>query len=123
MFNGVYTVHSPTGEHRTFNVETWRTGERAISILAGPDNTSDYVTFGFVLSSKIALWKKMDKPFYRQCAKMLWDLAKNGENSAYAQKGVKLLLVKHCLRCNRVLTTPGSIQSGIGPECARKQRR
>jgi hypothetical protein len=27
-------------------------------------------------------------------------------------------LSKRCLRCNRTLTTPESLERGIGPECA-----
>lgn len=51
---------------------------------------------------------------------MLWDLSEQGEASAYARKGFAMLLDKRCMRCNRRLTNPVSIETGIGPECANR---
>lgn len=54
MFNGFYTITSPTGEHRTFQVKTqsedapFAAGKRIVMMLTGEDNEEDYTGFGFV---------------------------------------------------------------------------
>lgn len=129
MFNGFYTVKSPTGQHRTFRVftqaegDSFAAGQRIISMLTGQDNELDYTGFGFVTKQGIKVWKNKRgadgaPSQWDLYAKMLWDLSVNGEKSPYTLKGVEVLLDKRCRRCNRRLTNPTSIESGIGPECA-----
>lgn len=128
MFNGFYTVTSTSGEHRTFTVRTqphhaaFAPCKRIVSILDGPDNNTDYTDFGFVTDTGIRVWKhyrgETEPSFYEKCAVMLWSLAERGADSPYAKRGMQMLLDKRCVRCNRRLTTPASIELGIGPECA-----
>lgn len=131
MFNGFYTLISPhSGEHRTFRVRTqdekdnFAPGERLIALLKGPDNESDYRNFGYVTDRGIRVWSsvkaKADGGFFESCAKILWDVAENGAESYYAKKGWRVELDKRCRRCNRRLTNPVSLESGIGPECAER---
>lgn len=131
IHNGKYTIKSPSGEHRTFDISTqpddatFAPGKRVISLLVGQDNEHSYQGFGFVTDQGICVWSRLrgDSPqepsFHEKCAKMIWSLVEDGESSLYLAKGVTLHLEKHCLRCNRTLTTPESIERGIGPECAR----
>jgi hypothetical protein len=50
---------------------------------------------------------------------MLWDLgACGGARLERILPGYRLLVEGTCVRCNRRLTTPESIESGIGPVCA-----
>lgn len=131
LFNGTYTVvNRESGEHRTFRVETqaadakFAAGKRIVSLLTGPNNGSDYTGFGFVDDDGIHVWaKRREKPEGKRWspwevyAIMLWDLAAEGGTRHYeSQYAVRL--AGTCLRCNRTLTTPDSIERGIGPICA-----
>lgn len=130
VFNGTYTISSPTGQHRTFRVRTILRGQpelrgkRIVELLVGPDNENSYQPFAFIDDAGVAVWRKLrgtDKPsLYDQYARLLWSLAVEGERSVYFQKGCTLLKEGRCIRCNRKLTHPESITSGIGPECATK---
>jgi len=130
LFNGTYTIENlETGEHRTFSVKTQKDdssfapGKRIVALLSGPNNEHDYKPFAFVdddgirvfKSKRAAKWTK-----WQWFAFMLWDLATN-EGKELASKGrYELLIEKKCRICNRKLTTPESIKSGIGPICAAK---
>lgn len=115
-YNGKITVKNPkTGEHRTFQIKTVRKGKlegkRIVSMLYGPDNCSDYRGFGFVDGlGFITLWKAAQTDFFQKVVKILEK--PEAYNLEYLEEG-------RCIRCNRVLTHPDSITSGIGPECAK----
>lgn len=123
MFNGFYTITSPTGGYRTFRIltqdlkEEFAPGKRIIGMLIGEDNEFDYKDFGFVSDKGIHVWKSQRNDFFLKCATMLWSLSELGDRSPYAKAGVALRLDKRCLKCNRRLTNPVSLDLGIGPEC------
>lgn len=129
IFNGTYTIRNrDTGEYRTFKIATqndrseFAPGKRIVSLLIGTDNENDYLEFGFVSddSRKILVWKRYQisssllKSCYETYATMIEDLS--GEGNRYGQR-YELLLEKRCSKCNRKLTTPESIERGIGPIC------
>ena len=130
QFNGTYTIeNTESGEHRTFRVRTQKDdarfapGRRIIGLLTGPDNNHSYTNFGFVNDDGIVVWMKKrgtdSWSAYQWYAFMLWDLAvNNGTELRKRGKAYTLLIEKHCRICNRKLTTPESIRSGIGPVCA-----
>lgn len=129
VFNGRYTVTSPTGEHRTFRVATrpndaeFAPGKRTVAILRGPDNGADYVSFGFIDDAGLSVWKKFrgapgEPSFFEKLAPVFWSLATEGERSKWHARGMRLLLEGTCVVCNRALTDPESIQTGVGPKCA-----
>ncbi len=126
--NGCLTItNTLTGNHRTFRIRTqndpagFAPGERIVSLLTGPDNTSDYTGFGFVKDNgKIVVWRKYrgqggEKSAYEKYA----DLLMYPEH--YEQRGFVYEFSIRCRKCNRELTTSESIASGIGPICARSQ--
>lgn len=119
--NATITLASPkTGDHRTFKIATAKNGplagKRIISILIGPNNESDYLGLGFVQRDGfISLWQKYRGTQYEK----LVDLLERAEY--WAGRGVQYLTVGHCRRCNRLLTHPESIISGIGPDCSGKE--
>lgn len=47
-------------------------------------------------------------------------LALRGDHSYWRAEGYKLLVEGRCYVCNKRLTTPESIETGIGPVCARR---
>ena len=116
------TMHNTaTGNHRTLRIRTqpasatWAPGARVIGLLSGRDNESSYRTFGFVQQDgTISVWKRFKDSEYAKLAYMVQHQVE------YEQKGVEFLLEARCRRCGRTLTTPESIQAGIGPECAKR---
>ena len=119
--NGVFTVTSTrTGEHRTFRIRTqpadssFCPGTRVVSLLVGPDNTSDYVGFGFVDDQGIRVWKSKlgGDGQYTRLAGMLERLpAHEAAGKVVVQAATK------CRVCNKQLTDPVSCATGIGPVC------
>jgi len=122
IFNGVYTITSPKGGHRTFSIKTVKNGKlkgsRIVSMLTGSDNTRDYTSFGFVKENVILVWSKFGTDSdWSKFGKILWSMSTENEASEYYRLGYRILCEKKCIRCNRKLTHPESILSGIGPEC------
>ena len=135
IFNGRYTIQNrTTGEHRTFVIRTqpkdakFAPGTRVAALLTGPDNDSDasYQGFGFVNEDGIRVWTAKrgtpdgKKSAWEHYAAMLWSLAVDAGHSPYAEK-YSFLMEGRCIKCNRVLTEPESIRSGIGPVCAGRE--
>lgn len=118
--NGRFTVKNPkTGEHRTFRVRTqskdaqFAPNERVVSMLIGSCNETAYKGFGFVKDGgKIAVWKKCRGGQYDKLARMLERLPE-----FEAAGMVEVHAETRCRKCNRALTTPESVTSGIGPVC------
>lgn len=132
VFNGKYTVRNrASGEHRTFRVRTqpadasFAPGERIVALLTGSDNENDYTGFGFVNEDGVAVWRsKRAKPGEKRShfeifAELLFSLAVDGAFSPYAES-YELLMSGTCAVCNRALTEPESITTGIGPVCREK---
>ena len=130
IHNGRYTVQNTrTGEHRTFSVKTQKDnarfapGKRIVALLTGPNNEDDYKGFGFVDGSgrSIAVWSSKrgttgKRSHFEWYANMLVDLICGG--TEWAARGYVVLVERTCRVCNRTLTEPESIRSGIGPICA-----
>jgi hypothetical protein len=141
IFNGKYTVLSPSGEHRTFRIKTMPSADkqreqnpdpkfkpfapdkRVIGLLTGSDNQSSYTNFGFVDDDGIHVWTSKrgtdggEKSQYEKNAACLWSLLTT-EKGFFAQRGFTVEQSCTCVVCNRELTNPESILTGIGPECA-----
>ena len=123
MDNGFYTVQNVAkGTHRTVRVATVRRGKlegkRIMSLLTGPDNMNSYTGFGFVDDEgRVQVWRKHQSDRVRL---YLAQVIANWAATENKPEGIEILLSKRCRRCNRTLTTPESIERGIGPECAGK---
>lgn len=127
--NGIYTLTFPDGSHKTLKIRRipdnskFAPGQRTLSLLVGPDNSSDYEQFAFVTEQRITVWKGkrggLNNPSkFERYAFILWEIAVNNEQF----DGYELAVSKTCLRCNRTLTTPESIATGLGPECVKHAR-
>lgn len=122
VFNGIYTLENKeTGTYTTFKIHTVRKGKlegkRLVSRLVGPNNQFSYQGIGFVNDNgTVKLWNRFNNQKYKQMMNILFSLINNGDDSRFANR-VNLKLSKRCIRCNRTLTTPQSIELGIGPEC------
>lgn len=113
--DGYYTIVLGT-ERRTLRISTAGersrlAGKRIVSYLAGPDNQFDYQGFGFVEGSDVKIWKRYtDDSLLVEAVKVLVADPKAAAE-AYALES------ENCYVCGRKLTTPESIESGIGPVC------
>lgn len=118
--NGTITVENTVrGTHRTFRIRTQKPddkfapGERILSLLVGPDNTRDYLQIAFVKDDgRINLWGKYRTEQYQRLIRVL----QNPDH--YRNLGCRYHYDGRCRRCNRTLTTPESVRSGLGPVCA-----
>jgi len=130
LHNGTVTIESPRGGHRTFRVRTQRDdsafapGQRVAALLAGPENDSDDSYQGFVFArddGSYVVWrtKRRSAPTDPPSA---WEVYADmlARPWIYEARGYRYLASRSCRRCNRRLTTPGSIEAGIGPECSTK---
>ena len=124
IFNGTITLVNLAKEtHITLKIETAKygklKGKRIVSRLIGKDNENSYKGFAFVVGDMISVWHKQYNAKNAQIASILQSLMVEGENSRFANS-VEMKLSKRCFVCNRKLTTPQSIEDGIGPICMEK---
>lgn len=135
LFNGTYTITNEAGVHKTFTVKTQKdsarfaAGKRIVALLTGSDNETSYTGFGFAHDDgRISVWNKKRTPAFNYFAFLLPKAAQalvgsegvevEGEFEAKGRT-YRVQLSKRCLRCNRKLTTPESIERGYGAECAK----
>lgn len=126
--NSTITLSSKnTGVRFTYRIKAFSndenphvSGKRSVALLTGADNESDYTYLGMIFGgtqfrttakSKLAPTSSPALAMQYFCQKVIRD-------------GVmpEHLEVRHegrCGKCNRKLTTPESIDRGIGPECWR----
>lgn len=120
IYKGYFTVEREGDKHRTFRFTTYK-GKTTIALMTGRNNTADYTKFGYVDGENIRFWRTptfhgMDATLpisqddIRECYKaILNDLDAAGLR--YARES------KRCSRCNKELTTPESLDAGLGPIC------
>jgi len=126
--NGEITMENPaTGGHRTIRIRTqpsdarFKPGERIVYLLNGHNNERDYLPFGHMRGNRVVVWRRYrgdngSPSAYEKLARMI------EHPSEYEKRDVRYHFSTSCRRCNRKLTTPASIQSGIGPVCAGLRR-
>lgn len=127
--NSIFTVETPDQGHRTYRVSVVEASDRwpeayFVSLLTGPDNTSDYQYIGKLdpftgqvsttAKSKLAQDSYPVRLLNRVLARV-W----SGDYQAFEDHGYRLHHEGRCGRCGRKLTTPSSVTTGIGPECAK----
>lgn len=86
-----------------------------VSLLNGPDNTSNYTWMGTILNNGGYRYAKVGKDAASSKA-FLWLLARLQAGVFPAE--VEFWHEGRCGRCGRMLTVPASVARGIGPECA-----
>lgn len=115
----LFTVANGKGEHLTFKVNKAKQGDKYfVSLLTGPQNTSDYTYMG--------LWTP-GKPVYYGGKTTFTADSRPAKVFAWALKAVQGLVtvpegysIQHegrCGKCFKVLTDPVSIKTGFGPHC------
>ena len=89
-----------------------------VALLTGPDNTSDYTYLGVLRGNgAFATTAKSCQPADSEAAKVAdWAIGKVWLNGVL-KEGYKIEHAGRCGVCGRPLTTPESIECGIGPVC------
>ena len=112
--NEEYAFSNDLKDHYTFKVSKKENPENErypvtyfVSLLTGPDNTSNYTYLGLLDPAVRLLNRTLN---------LVW----NENTEAIQTAGFDLHHEGRCGRCGRVLTVPESILSGFGPECAGK---
>jgi len=123
----LFTMQSEkTGAHFTFKVSQKDDDGTAspffVNVLSGTDNT-DWQAFTFIGHIKAdgqscLIAGRKGKPDAASFKAFSWAWAHLNRGSI--PEGLSIAHEGRCCRCNRVLTHPESISSGIGPECAKK---
>lgn len=117
--NGTFTVTSPTtGDHRTFKITTIKEGKlagrRVLGVVERRNGKDHYNVFAFVDQfGVVTCWHRYRGQIYERYA----DLFTRFEY--WMTRKVEFLMESQCRRCNRRLTNPESLLTGIGPECAK----
>ena len=121
--NATITLQSlKSGSHFTFKIrEKADSPDRApvwfVNLLSGTDNENDFRYLGLIREGRFCLTKNsrvsIDAPSFK-AFNYFWNMDHGDEIPSQ-------LVVRHemkCGRCGRTLTVPGSIDRGIGPDCA-----
>lgn len=123
-----FTVKSGrTGQHITYRISHKKGNGQFppawfISVLTGPDNTRDYTFLGLLSTSSggVRLTGKSGFSEDSQPVRVLrWALRRVWDDLPFPT-GYEIHHEGRCGKCGRLLTVPESIESGLGPECARK---
>jgi hypothetical protein len=128
--DAIFTIELPGSGHHTFRVQYVEANDRwqeawFVKALIGPDNTCSYAYLGKlneftgqVTTTARSCWPQDAFPvrLLNRILARVW----SDDHAAYEQHGYKTHHEGRCGRCGRVLTVPSSIESGIGPECAKK---
>lgn len=130
IYNGVYTINDG-GEHLTYRIHTVQRGSlQGKRIIKRQTAYGEFTGFAFVdQRGRLSLWRRFRDEAnerYVVWARILLEAlrstnAMGGQASdlewQVAGSTYQIQQTRHCRRCNRQLTTPESIDRGIGPEC------
>ena len=130
--NGYFTIQNTnTGEHRTFRI--WQSSERdkypknaqIVSLFTGTQNTDKkhYKDFAFINARGCYSFLRLREHHgqWQAMCDLLHSLITQGRMSRYhAELGYVIENSTRCFVCGRTLTTPESIESGVGPVCAER---
>lgn len=119
--NAVFTVANPDGVHYTFKVRQPAADKpHFVSLLTGPENTRDYTYIGVYdpLRFTLRITKKSKMTDASLPVNVFrWAVAVLSKQ-AELPAGYTIQHEGKCCRCGRTLTTPESLDTGVGPECA-----
>lgn len=87
-----------------------------VSVLTGSDNISDYTFIGYIKTG-VFNWSKKSRISRDSISFKAFNWLIN--NIINIPDVVEIWHEGKCCRCGRILTTPESIERGIGPECSR----
>ena len=114
--------------HYTFKVKFRKATQQYpdtwfVSLLTGPDNTAAYTYVGILTAdgavrlTSASTFNNTSRPveLFNKVVRRVF----TNDTQPITDAGFKVHHEGQCGRCGRALTVPESIESGIGPECAR----
>lgn len=127
--HAIFTVTNPSGEYYTYRVSAPADQNELkpiwfVSLLTGPNNLRDYTYLGLLRhdfndNTKLVVHttaKSKYTPDSKPFKVIQWAVKKIQEGTL--PEGYDIKHIGRCGVCGRELTTPESIDSGIGPICA-----
>ena len=92
-----------------------------VSLMTGPDNELSYSYVGVIFPGQGFRWTSKSKVTRDNKGVVAFDWFYNKvlRSDRPVPENLKVLHHGRCGRCNRVLTVPESIESGLGPICAK----
>ncbi len=117
--DAIFTVkNSKTGNRFTFRIDSEEGRPSFVKVLTGPENTNDYTFIGSIFNGKN--FKHSQKSKIDAAAKSVKSFEWIWAHIDALPENIEVWHEGKCCRCGRLLTTPESIASGIGPTCAQK---
>lgn len=126
----IFTVTAADGTHNTFRIVHKPANGRYseayfVSLLTGPNNEDDYSylgmmdpnTFGVRLTAKSC---QSEQSLVVRTLRRVLARIKAGEYAEIEKAGWSVKHAGFCCRCGRLLTTPESVETGVGPECSER---
>jgi hypothetical protein len=125
--NALFTLQSgKTGTHFTYRARADKTDPKRVyvSVLTGPENETNYSFLGTIFqhNEKHAEYHHGKKSRVSREATSAVAFDWFWKHAKELPQNLKFLKSGKCCRCGRTLTTPESIESGIGPECAKHSK-
>lgn len=123
IFNGTYTLlNTNTKTHKVLQIRTvTKNGDmkgKRIIYLKDKNAKYGWKGFAFLDGEMYSIWKKYrSEPIHDKILSCFVDLTLNPTTSKYLGSGMEMKASGSCIKCNRKLTDPISIQKGIGPHC------
>lgn len=131
--DAIFTIRSHTGNRYTYRITqadpnpNYPNSKPAsfVKVLTGPDNNSDYTYLGMITQqeptvvrcTKASAKSLVNGPSHKGLEWLLRQLMSG--TSAWRARA-ELFHEGRCCRCGRRLTTPESVERGLGPECFSK---
>lgn len=121
----IFTLKSgKTGTHYTYKMERCEEDNNLyfIHLLTGPDNMDDYTYIGCYFTDNhyfacAKRWKAIPPELLPGCVRAIRYTLNNID---HLPDNLYVYHEGRCCVCGRRLTTPESIERGVGPECARR---
>ena len=120
--NSTFTIlNSQTGNRFTYKVRKAKENDiYFVSVLTGSDNNNNYTFIGYIKNNYFNHSKKSRISEESTSFKAFSWLFRNITNIPSV---VEVWHEGKCGRCGRTLTTPESVQRGLGPECSSLVRK
>lgn len=119
--NCIFTIESvKTGQRFTYRIQQPdEDSPHFVSLLHGPDNNSDYQYLGTIFRRET--YRHGKKSRINPDAPSVIAFSWFWQHWIYLDQltQIKFHKSEYCCKCGRLLTTPESIQLGIGPVCFR----
>jgi hypothetical protein len=122
--NALFTLQSErTGTRFTYRAKADKSEPRRVyvSVLTGSSNETDYSFLGTIFrhNEEHAVYHHGRKSRLSRDAKSAVAFDWFWKHAKELPESVKFVKSGKCCRCGRTLTTPESVEAGIGPECAK----